>query len=776
MVFARYAAHAFVAVLFLFWPHSAAADSVSSAPDGIGIAPPPGYVGSSACASCHPREFETWHLSQHARAMQVASEATVLGDFNDVWIEHFGSAAHFFRRDNRFLIETDGHDGRPAEYEVLYTFGLDPLQQYLVAFPDGRIQALPFAWDIRPADRGGQRWFHLYPGEAIPYTDSLHWTGLQQNWNYMCAECHSTGVRKNYDADANRFATTFSEISVGCEACHGPAGGHVQWASGARSTEMPNKGFMSKATIRPDPDWTPDPATGSPAHGVGRLPGDEVETCGRCHGRRGQFSEAWMPGRPLADTHLPSYLAEGLFETDGQMLDEVYNYASFQQSLMYARGVVCTDCHDPHSAKLKAPPAEVCAQCHLPARFATVEHTGHAPGLGAPDCISCHMPARTYMVIDSRHDHGFRIPRPDLTVTLGTPNACNGCHSDKTAGWAASIIESWHGHERKGLQTYGAAFHAARTGAPQARELLLRVVRDADAPSLARATTMLELNALPSAEVDLEIDRALLDPDPMVRIAALRGTERSPIDERWRRAADLLSDPIRAVRIEAANVLADQATDMLTAAERERYDRAAVEFMAAERVNSDRPENRANLGNFLARRGQRAEAQQEYLAGINLQPTATPLYVNLADLYRSQGRESEAEQVLRQALLLAPDDAAVQHSLGLAMIRQKRYAEAIPLLEHAAVVAPDQPRYAYVYAIALQSTGQMEKAHKVLVQALVAHPGNVEILLALLDDAIKGQDAARALAYAERLRPLLPDDPGLAQLIDQLDAAISGAP
>ena len=518
---------------------------------------PAGYAGSAACAQCHAAETSAWAHSQHSQAMQPATPISVLGNFSDARAEHFGSRARFFRNGDRFLAEIEGKDGKQAEFGVDYTFGVEPLQQYLTTFPDGRIQALPYAWDTRPQDKGGQRWIHLYPDEAIPPGDVLHWTGGQQNWNFMCADCHSTAVRKNYDPSTNRFDTNFAEVSVGCESCHGPAKGHVTWATGGRPPDQQDKGFASAAAKRPIPDWTPDPVTGSPSHGVTRPAGDEVETCGTCHSRRAQFGEGFEPGKPLADFYRPTVLSPGLFEDDGQMRDEVFNYSSFQQSKMHAKGVICSDCHDPHTSKLKADGSEVCSQCHLPQKFAAISHTGHPQGQGQPDCIACHMPSRTYMVVDIRHDHSFRIPRPDLSSTLGTPNTCNTCHSDKPASWAAASIERWHGPVRKGFQTYAPAFHAARTNRPDARPLLLQVTKDRETPAIARATALTLLQSLPSPDVDFQMADGLSDKDPLVRMAALGGLGTVPPDQRWRRASPLLADPVRAVRLQAAQVLAE---------------------------------------------------------------------------------------------------------------------------------------------------------------------------------------------------------------------------
>ncbi len=704
--------------------------------------------------------------------MQRAGPASVLGDFNDARAEHFKSKARFFRRDGAYFVETEGADGKTATYRVDYTFGLEPLQQYLTTFPNGRVQALPYAWDTRSQEQGGQRWFHLYPDEAVPPGDALHWTGPLQNWNFMCADCHSTAVRKNYDAAKDSFAASFSEIGIGCESCHGPGAGHVGWANGGRDPNVALKGFASRAVQRPPVDWTPDAKTGSPAGGTSPIVGGELETCGRCHLRRSQFDEAWRPGSPLMDHYRPVFLTPDLFEDDGQMKDEVFNLSSFQQSRMFAKGVLCGDCHDPHSGKLKASGAEVCSQCHAAERFAATAHTGHKQGAGQPqssqpDCISCHMPARTYMVVDPRHDHGFRIPRPDLSAAIGTPNACNDCHRDKPPAWAAQAVERWHGPTRKGFQTYARAFHAARTQAPDARALLLAAARDGETPPLARATAILFLDGHSGRDGDALINEALADPEPMARIAALRSVARLQPQERWRRAAGLLGDPVRAVRLEAVSTLAEGPPTGASDAERAAFGKAAEDYVAAERYNADRAESRTNLGNFFSRRGDAAAAENEYRAAIALAPVVAPR-IALADLYRATGREADAESLLRATVMIDPQAAAPRHALGLALVRQKKYAEALDLLKQAAERDPGQPRYAYVYAIALQSTGRADEAMDVLRRAAEANPSDRSILSALLQNALRAGRLDEALGYAQKLSVLSPDDAGLKRIVEQL--------
>jgi predicted CXXCH cytochrome family protein len=736
------------------------------------------FAGSETCAGCHHAQTQLWQSSQHKHAMAHATDKSMLGNFNDASFDYYGVHSRFFRNDEKFFVETDGLDGKLATFEIKYTFGVDPLQQYLIEFPDGRLQALSIAWDSQPKEQGGQHWFHLYPDEEIKHDDPLHWTRLNQNWNFMCAECHSTGVRKNYDAANDRFATRFAEISVGCEACHGQGSEHVTWARQQQSwwpfgkKDDPAKGLLIRFDERRDVVWRHDAKTGEPQRNFSpALLRKEVESCGLCHARRGEFSEEWMPGRWLSDTHVVSPLARGLYYADGQMRDEVYNYGSFKQSRMFAAGVTCSDCHEPHAAKLRAPGDGVCVQCHAPDRYASASHHHHPKGRDAAApvaCASCHMPARTYMVVDARHDHSFRVPRPDLSVKLGVPNACNDCHGDKPAQWAAVAIESWHGPDRKGFQRYAQAFDAAWSDQADAEALLAAVVSDRNTPAFARAGALTELASRVSPG-NINLARsALSDPDPMVRIGALDMLANVPPGQLWSLVSPLLSDSNRGVRIRAVALLAAVPAGSQPAVDRERFERAAAEFVAAQRLNADRPEARSSLGTFLAQRGRASEAEAEYKAALRLNPQFAPAAINLADLYRQLGRDGEGESVLRAALAASPRDAGLHHALGLVLTRLKRPEEALAELQRAAELEPERARYAYVYAVALNSAGRGGEAIAVLKESLARHPGDRDTLQALMTFCRDAGDLASALDYAERLARLLPNDVTLAALVNQL--------
>jgi predicted CXXCH cytochrome family protein len=739
------------------------------------------YVGSQTCAGCHQPEADLWRVSQHKHAMDHANDRSVLGDFNNARFDYHGARSRFFRKEGKFFVETDGRDGKLATFQIKYTFGVYPLQQYLIAVPDGRIQALSVAWDSRPKEKGGQHWFHLYPKEDIRYDDILHWTKLNQNWNHMCAECHSTGVRKNYDAISDRFATTWAEISVGCEACHGPGSRHVAWAQAQKSwwpygkAEDPNRGFAVRFNERQGVSWLQNPRTRMPQRSAApALLRKEVETCGRCHARRSEFSEKWVPGRWLSDTHEVAPLGRRFFYADGQMRDdeETYSYAAFKQSKMFAKGVTCSDCHDPHSAALRVPGDGACVQCHTSGKYETADHSHHVDVAPSVNCTSCHMRAYTYMVIDRRHDHSFRIPRPDLSVKLGIPNACNACHADKSAQWAATAVERWFGPHREGFQSYAEAFHAAWTDQPNAEKLLSAVASNGSTPAFVRASALSELSAYVS-RVDVGVARmGLSNQNPMVRIGALDMLDSVPADRLWPLVSPLLSDPVRGVRIKAVSVLAAVPMATLPPEDRRRFERAAAEFVAAQQLNADRPEARSALGTFYAQRGLVENAEAEITAALRLSPQFAPAAINLADLYRELGRDREGADVLRRALVGSPQDAGLHYALGLALVRLKHNSDALAELRRATELAPDQSRYAYVYAVGLHSAGRSADAISILKESLARHPSDRDTLIALVVFNRDIGNAPVARNYAERLLQVFPTDKEAAQILEELNREV----
>jgi hypothetical protein len=596
--------------------------------------------------------------------MQVADESTVLGNFDNVEFEYFGETTQFYRDGERFLVRTLDAEGQLEEFEVGYTYGVEPLQQYLVSFENGHVQPLPFAWDTRAEQEGGQRWYHLYEDEYIGPEDPLFWTGREQNWNYMCAECHSTDVRLNYDVDTDTYATTWFEINVGCEACHGPASLHVAAAEAQNEGDV--GGLLIDFGDRRGVTWQMNPVTGIAQRDpfAMRLPA-EPEACGRCHSRRGLIAEDYEYGQPLGHTHRPSLLTEPLYFSDGQIRDEVYVYGSFVQSKMYQAGVTCSDCHDPHSAELRTGKNldSVCAQCHLPEKFAVTSHHQHE--VGQVPCADCHMPSRVYMGVDARRDHSMRIPRPDLSVGTDRPNACTMCHDDQTDEWAAAAASEWWGE-------------------PDPVEL--------SSAGIVRATALAQLTPPLSADGRSAVEKGLGDPDPLVRVGALQAAINLPPEIILQVVPPLLEDDVRGVRIEAASLLS-RLRGYLPENYADAFEAAALEYREAQHAIASRPISHLALAEF--------EGQ-------------------LGDL-ESALRHSD------QALRMDPDNALVRHARGLLLVRLNRHDEALVELQKAAEIGPENPRFAYVYAVALNSLEQPEEAIAVLEEASRLHPDDPDI-------------------------------------------------
>ena len=741
-----------------------------------GEAPPlpeAAYVGRASCASCHQQEYERWQRSHHDQAMQEASAETVLGDFDDATFAYAGVTSTFFKRGGTFFVRTDGPDGTLQDYEIAYTFGVTPLQQYLIAFPGGRYQTLGIAWDTRPRDEGGQRWFHLYPDDAIDHEDPLHWTGIYQNWNFMCADCHSTNLDKNYRFEEDRYETTWSDLDVACEACHGPGSNHVAWAEAQERGEPTGNDDQKGLSVRLKDDdggaWVMNPETGIAQRSTPRQTNTLIETCAPCHSRRSTLNDDFRPGHPLLDSYRPALLEEGLYHADGQILEEVYVYGSFIQSKMHRAGVTCADCHDSHTLELRAPGNALCGSCHLSTRYDAPSHHFHEPASTGAQCVNCHMPSRTYMVVDPRRDHSLRIPRPDLSVTLGTPNACTGCHTGESATWAARAVETWYGPQRRQQPHYAEALHAGRSGNPVAEPALVTLARDETQPGIARASALTLLAGYASASSLQATQDGLRDADPLVRFAALRTLDIVEPNTRLRLAAPLLTDSIQTVRIEAARVLAPLPAHTLTATQQALIDQGVQEYIAAEQFNADRPEAHLNLGLLYASRGRFGEAESAYRTALRMNPLNVQAHVNLADLYRLQGRDGDGERILREALATVPEAAEVHHALGLLLVRRQRLPEAMTALKQAADLLPENARFSYVYGVALHSTGDTNQALDVLAHASTRHPYDRDLLTALATIHRDNGSLEAALRYARDLVALNPQDPTAQQLLAQLE-------
>ena len=669
---------------------------------------PAAYVGSATCGSCHQGQYEAWLGSHHFAAMQPANAQSVLGDFPAA-LETSGFETRFFRQDGGFFVSTQDADGERATFRITHTFGIEPLQQYLVSFPDGRRQALGIAWDSRAAAAGGQRWFALYddtqPGEA------MHWTGRGHNWNAMCADCHSTAVEKGYREEEDRFETTYREVAVGCEACHGP---------------------------------------GAPHLAAPQAPYEET-ACAPCHSRRTQLREGFRPGEAFLDYYQPVPVSPPLYFADGQIRDEVYVWGSFAQSRMHAAGVVCTDCHDPHAATLRRPPPATCTHCHaphgvgrerfpmLPAKvYDSAAHHGHK----TVGCIDCHMPPRTYMRVDVRHDHRLGIPRPDLTASAGTPNPCANCHQDRDTAWAVAAAQRLFGPPAPGRAEETLAQGHRRQLAAEAP--LATLAADAVASVALRARAVQLLGGYDSARAQQAVTAAAAEAAPLLRQAAATQAHRLADPTRQRIVKQLLADPVLAVRLETA-MAADSARGWPAPADRALVAGVQDEYMASQRLHADQPDAHTNIAAVLGRKGDLEAAQAALAKALAIEPSWVPALLNLAVVHERSGRREQAGAVLAKAIGVEPPSADAFYAYGLWLTRGGRRDAAAAALRRAHELAPERMEYAYVHALARNGLGDGDGAVAILNSAYAEFGGHRTLLqaLATLNRDLGRFDAAR---------------------------------
>lgn len=720
------------------------------------IATPSIFVAEAQCQGCHSKQVKDWQGSHHQMAMLPASSANVLGDFKGATFKGEAETTRFSQRDGAYWINTPGPDGKTADFKVAYTFGVEPLQQYLIEMPGGRLQASGVAWDTQKS-----QWFELYPGQRVDVKDDLHWSKPSQNANFMCVECHTTDFKRNFETKTNSFASHWQSLGVGCQSCHGPASGHLQWS--AASTSVQGQ----------------DSAKGFDLPLLNKNATTQVETCGRCHARRAPLDDGFQHKNRLMDDYLPSALTHELYEIDGKINDEVFEYGSFTQSKMFAKGVTCSDCHNPHSNALKAPDNGVCLQCHNPSgkparpgvdgsglhakNYDSSAHHKHKAGQAGSQCVDCHMPGKLYMVNDLRHDHSFSIPDPAHALQLGSTDACLDCHSATASSQVAQQFKRWYGETVVRDGGYADALHRARNGLPGAARGLKQQLERSDLAAIRRATLLLELPNYPSQHALGLAAIALNDPAPQVREAAIAVVASlSPARQLLGLLTPRLSDPVRAVRIAAAWQLA-QLPEQARAPIAKLWQPAIREYEEVQSSLKERPEASLNLAMLYQNSGRMPQVEPELRDTLQRAPDFLPALVALIQLLDAQGRSNEAIQLLEEQLVRHPDAALLHHSRGLALVRRGERDKALSALRKAAQLAPENPLFSYVLAIALHDSGQQEAVRKQLEGLLKRQPTQRDARMALIGYWHEAGQMQKAQELLTELEQQNPHDPALQQ-------------
>lgn len=675
-----------------------------------------GYLGDASCVSCHQEAFESWQGSHHDLAMQHVSEASVLADFDSIRTSLDGVDYFFFRKGSDFYVNVREIDGSEKEFKIAYVFGLTPLQQYIVDFPDGKKQVLRVSWDSLE-----NKWFHQYAGDRIAVTDWLHWTRGAQNWNTMCAECHSTNLKKNYFVEKDSFHTTYSSINVSCESCHGPGEKHVNWANSDQSEKN---------------NWV---ITGTDQKA-------QLNMCAPCHARRVKLTKNLVPGQAFDDQYMVQNISSDYYHEDGQILEEDYVYGSFLQSKMHAQGIKCNDCHNVHSLELKLTGNQLCLQCHVP-DYKTEKHHFHKENTEAGQCINCHMTGKHYMGNDFRRDHSFRIPRPDQSALYGTPNACNECHTDKSEQWAADWVVKWYGKERNPhFSDY--LIMSQREGLdPEERKKLDTFINDLNYPAIARSTVINSLSYTDEGQVTALL-RALKDSAAIVRYNALQQFRGMNASDRMSIARKHLNDSIRLIRIGSAQLLMGFDGSGWDESEKLLLDQANAELQEMLYSSADFATGRLQLGDYYMQLNDVKSAIRHYKTALKKDSLLFPVYSNLATAYSINGQSDMALETiniwidqnpdagrayylrallnfelgnneiavedLTMAIALDPSDTRSMYNLATYYYQIKAFGKARIHAEKALQIDPDNGDIKYLYALILKETGQIEKSNRIL--------------------------------------------------------------
>lgn len=710
------------------------------------------FAGTASCKECHPDAYQKWQGSDHDKAMAEATEKSVLGNFNDVtFVDPYSKKnSRFFKEDTTFMVETEGPDGKPGIFNITHTFGVYPLQQYLIPFPGGRLQCLTIAWDIEK-----KQWYRLPPYDIAGHTDWLHWTKGAQTWNGMCAECHSTKLQKGFDIESESYKTTWFEINVGCEACHGPAAKHVSWAKrpALGRPQIENYGFLQ-----------PEDFLSSEK---------QIIACAPCHSRRYQLGDNDHTETELLDLMVPSLLTADLYHADGQIKEEVYVYGSFTQSKMYQKGVRCNDCHDPHSLKPHKEKNDLCLQCHRASEYDSTTHHFHEKMVkGKPNegalCVKCHMPGQYYMGIDYRPDHSLRIPRPDISKKLGTPNGCSAkdCHGDKSLEWNIEHYRKWYGEDLK--PHYGEILAAGRARKPGADIDLIALVEDGLLPAIVRATALNLLENYPGEKRESTARMALQSDESLIRQTAFRLLEQASEQDKLKLIAPKLYDPVKGVRIEAALALAQLPPEKIREDDRLQFATNLSAYREAMEYNADFAAQRYNLGNLERKTGNPEKAVEYYLAAIAIDSQFFPAKVNLAMEYNSAGKNKQALILLKEVVAAQPELFEVAYSLGLLLSEMKNYEEAAGYLGQAADGMPGYARVRYNQGLALLKLKRWEEGGTALRKAVLQDPYVNEYFVTLVNLYLNFRMNDHAQKLAEEVLRIAPDHVSAKELIEAM--------
>lgn len=716
------------------------------------------FKGRGTCFSCHSDYVVGYRQTAHDMSMSAMDPMFVQGDFADADFSDEQGTALFHRDGARYMVRSGTAGQAERDYEIAWCIGGRSLQQYVVKMEQGRYQVLDIAWQSSPVADGGQRWIRLpAAGPHEPAAESKDWTAESANWNTQCAVCHSSDVDINFEPESGTFDTVFREEDVTCEACHGGGGPHIGWAQNqalGKESTIARKGLIFYLT-NGDARWEMNDKTGTAERRPPRSEYKEVETCMQCHARHDWLMHGYRHDRDPLNFIDPALLSEGLYHPDGQIGDvQVFEVGSFLQSREYRKGVSCADCHDSHTGRTLESGNDLCLRCHQDTKFDVPEHHHHVAGNAGAQCINCHMPAHTYAAGEKRHDHSIRIPRPDLSVSIGTPNACSQCHTDMSLAEIQTAWDGWYGSEH--AAHFGTVFAQARTGDPRSLPALEKLATDYGQAPIVRATAFHEIGSFASPTSLEVIGKGLKESESIVRLAAVRACENYEPQIRTDLLSPLIMDKLQAVQIEVARLLAGLPMDTLNEDGQREFAKCIDRYIGSQDDKAWLAQSHINKGWMYGMRGLAGESEAAFAEAEKLEADNAELYLKRAEAAEALGNSDAIEGVLNAGLKRLPGDARLLVALGDDYMRRDMRSEALASFRQAYEKDPGLIGTAYGYAGVLAMESQHDAAVKVLQDALLLLPFNHSLLQALQGElTLLGNDAA-ANETAARLREYYP--------------------
>jgi tetratricopeptide (TPR) repeat protein len=728
-------------------------------------ASPDGFAGSRSCMECHERFYTLWSTSFHGLAMQPYSRdlaATRLSpQQGEIAVGKYRYRADLSGREG--WVHETGPQGR-KRYKIEHVLGGKNVYYFLTPMEKGRLQTLPLAYDVQKKqwyDMAGSGTRH-FPGRRPD--EPVDWRDWPYTFNTACHGCHVSQLSTHYDPKTDIYDTIWLEPGINCETCHGPSEEH-------------NRLFKELPPGAPPPT---DPRIISVRKFT---PGQHNDSCSSCHAKASALTTRYPPGERFFDHFDLVTLESSDYYPDGRDLGENYTLTTWLTSPCVKDGRLnCIACHT-SSGRYRFKAAEnandACLPCHRERVADPTAHTRHKTDSPGNRCIACHMPMTEFARM-RRSDHSMRPPAPAATIRFKSPNACNGCHKDKTPQWADRWVRRWHTRDYQGpaLQRAGLIEAARRRDWKRLPEML-DAITDKDRDEVFANSLVRLLRPCGDERIAPVLRAAINDPSPLVRSSAAESLGLTPSAADLQALAAATGDDYRLVRIRAAQALAGIPGLQLGEPHASTVKKATEEYLASMTARPDQWTSHYNLGNYYLGRQKYSAAVSSYATAIRFDPGEIPPWLNLSIAYARQGDTGMADQALGKALALDPNNAEANFNMGLlkaelndlpqaethlrrtlkadpqmapaaynlcVLIGERRPKEALGFCRQAAALQPREPRYVWTTAYYQNRNGERKAAATTLESLLNRQPSFADAYLLLA--GIHLQSGAREKAQA----------------------------